>query len=186
MNRRLAPPSAFADQLARLEQQPIVVTGSRGKAVLLFASCLTFVILGVVAIAKGEDDVLAVGLPAALIFGLGMAVAAVQIARPSIMTLTTDGVTVRTIVRSWDVRWDQVERFFVYRARAVGPQTGITAPDMAAFTWREPPVTARRWVKIGRAAGLDGAFGAGWQLSERQLADLLNAAQARALEPPQA
>ncbi|WP_158810893.1 hypothetical protein, partial [Beijerinckia sp. L45] len=129
MTRRVAPPSAFADRLASLGSAPIVVTGSRGKAVLLLVSCLTFVVLGLVAIAKGEDDILAIGLPAALIFGLGMLVAAVQIARPSVMTLTLDGVTVRTIFRSWEVRWDQVDRFFVDRAPAAGPQTGLTAPD---------------------------------------------------------
>lgn len=179
MTRRITPP-AFADKLAALDREPIVVLGSRGKAVLLFAACLTFVVLGLVAMAKGEDDILAVGLPAALIFGLGMIVAGVQIARPSIMTLTGDGVTVRTIFRTWAVRWDQVDPFFVYRAPAAGPQTGVTAPDMAAFTWRDPPVTARRWLKLGRA-GIDGGFGAGWQLSARQLVDLLNAAQARAV-----
>ena len=181
MTRR-TPPPAYADKLARLDREPIVVMGSRGKAVLLLVSCLTFVVLGVVAIAKGEDDMMAVGLPAALVFGLGMAVAAVQLARPAMMTLTMDGVTVRTILRTWDVRWDQVDRFFVYRAPAAGPQTGITAPDMAAFTWRDPPVTARRWLTLGRAAVYDGGFGAGWQLSARQLVDLLNAAQARALQ----
>jgi hypothetical protein len=181
MTRRVPPPAAFADKLARLDQQPIVVAGSRRKAALLLVACLTFMVLGVVAIAKGEDDVLAVGLPAALIFGLGVIVAGVQIARPSVMTFTMDGVTVRTIFRTWEVRWAQVDRFFVYRARAVGPHTGVTAPDMAAFTWRDPPRTARRWLTLGRASGLDGAFGAGWQLSARQLTDLLNAAQARSL-----
>ncbi len=177
--RQAKPPSAFAAGIATLNEVPIVVVGSRTRAALLFAACAAFIALGLVAIAKGEDDVLAAAVPTALIFGLGMAVAAVQIARPAVLTITADSVHVRTIFRSWSLAWDEVGAFFVHRMRAPGPGTA-RALDVAAFVWRDPP--AAGWRRLFRRAGCDGTFGSGWPLSAHALADLLNAAREHALQ----
>ncbi len=182
---RLSPagrqkPTPFADELARLDEAPIVFTGSRTRAILLLAACLAFIALGLFALVKGENDLLATAIPTALLFGLGMAIAAAQIARPAVMTIAADGVHVRTIFRTWRVAWDEVGAFFVYRMRAAGPNVA-QAPDVAAFAWRDPPQSGWRRIKMLRATGCDGTFGGGWPLPAPALVDLLNAARDRAL-----
>jgi hypothetical protein len=151
-------------------------------------ACLTFVGLGGVAIAKGDDDVLSMGVPAALIFGLGILVALIQIARPSVMTITAEGVSVRTILKTWSVRWVEVGDFFVFQTRGINQSTGLTfsGTEMAAFNWAGAPERPARRGRLLRAAGADGGLGPGWPLSARQMADLLNAARARALEAARA
>ncbi len=170
----------FADKLAQLDEAPIVFTGSRTRSVLLLVACLAFTALGLVALAKGEDDLLATAVPTALLFGLGMAIATAQIARPAVMTIAADGVHVRTIFRTWRVAWDDVGAFFVYRLRATGPSVA-RAPDVAAFAWRDPPQSGWRQIKMLRATGCDGTFGGGWPLPATALVDLLNAARDRSL-----
>ena len=172
----------FADGLATLDREPIVIPGSRGKAVMLLVACVGFVMLGLVAIVKGEDDVLSMGLPAALIFGLGGSIAILQIVRPPVMTLTMDGVSVQTIFKTWSVRWDQVEEFFVYKARNVNQAAGYAmgTTEMAAFNWTAPVAAGKHGLLSGKKAA-DGGFGPGWTVSAADLVSLLNAAKTRAL-----
>ena len=179
----------YTDRLAALHREPIVIRGSRGRPALLLAACLVFVALGAVALARGEDGGLSAGLPAALVFGAGAAFAGMQIARPAVMTIDLEGVTVATLVRTWSIRWSEVRSFSVYRMRAAtspnwsGPnwsRPGWSSPEVAAFA-RIDAAPAGRFPRFGRDAGIDGGFGPGWPLSGRQLTDLLNAARAIAL-----
>ena len=172
-------PAAYVDGIATLEQRPIILTGSRTRAVLLFAACAAFIALGLFAIVRGEEDVRAVAAPTALLFALGMALAGAQIARPSVMTIAADGVTVRAIFRTWRIAWDQVDAFFVHRIRAAGPAAQM--PDVAAFRWRGGAAQAGGRSGLFRVKGCDGTFGAGWPLSASALTGLLNAARDRSL-----
>ena len=177
-----APPAAFLEKLAALDREPIVITGTSGRAALLLAACVVFVVLGGLAIVKGEADSVSAGIPAVLIFGLGVAIAIAQIVRPAILTITPDGVRVRTLLRTWAVRWDEVTEFFVLKARATQKSIGTSTADMAAFNRIDPP---RASIFMNRAREADGAFGPGWPLSAAQMTALLNAARARSLAGPQ-
>ena len=179
--RRATVASATLDALAALDRAPIVLTASRTRAVLLLAACAGFIALGLAAVARGEEDVRAAAVPTALLFGFGMLVAGVQIARPAVMTISAGGVHVRSLLRSWGVAWDEVGAFFVYRVRVPGPGAA-QAPDVAAFHWRDPPTAGWRRFRLFRASGCDGTFGTGWRMSAPALADLLNAARDRWLE----
>ncbi len=172
-------PAAFAQRIAALDRAPIVLAGSRKRAVFLFAACAAFIALGLFAVLRGEEDVLAVAAPTALLFGLGMALACAQIARPSVMTIAADGVEVRALFRTSRIAWDEVDAFFVHRIRAAGPAAQM--PDVAAFKWREGAVQAGGRSGLFRVKGCDGTFGAGWPLSAPALTGLLNAARERCL-----
>ena len=179
---RPSPTAAFDAALATLDRAPIVIRGSRTKAVLLLSACLFFAALGCYAIVRGAEDGLDAGIPAAGIFGLGVLVAAIHVARPSVMTIGPEDVTVQTILRTWSVRFDQVDTFFVYRTRIMGPTSGLSGVEMTAFKWNAGESPAHRPLKLGRLLGADGGFGPGWPLSAKQLADLLNAARAQAVD----
>lgn len=174
----------YAREIELLASKPVVIRGSRIKAMVLLSACLGFTLLGTVAIFKGEDDILAMGKPAALIFGIGALLAIVQIGRPPVMTLTMEGVGVQTIFKSWFLRWDQVEDFFVYKPPAVKNATGVMmgAGEMAAFNWTAPAAAEKRGVFSGKK-GADGGFGPGWSLSAADLVSVLKAAKARAEDP---
>lgn len=182
---RLQSTSALplADSIANLDREPVVILGSRAKAVMLLIGCTTFVLLGLVAIIKGEDDLLTMGLPAALIFGLGALIALLQITRPPVMTLDMEGVRVKTIFKTWTIRWDQVEEFFVYKSKHVNQAAGYAmgTTEMAAFNWTAPVAAQKRKVLSGKRAA-DGGFGPGWSLAANDLVSVLNSAKARALE----
>jgi hypothetical protein len=173
----------YAGEIATLGSKPVVIKGSRIKAIVLLAACLGFTLLGAVAIVKGEDDILAMGKPAALIFGIGALLAIIQISRPPVMTLTIEGVGVQTIFKRWFLRWDQVEDFFVYRPPSIKNSTGamMAAGEMAAFNWTAPVAAEKRGVFSGKK-GADGGFGPGWSLSAADLVSVLRAAKARASE----
>lgn len=179
MKRPASIPAGYADKIERLDEAPIVIGASRARAILLFVGCLTFVLLGLAAVFRGEEDVMAVALPSALVFGLGMLIAGLQIARPPTLTITREGVTVKTMFRTWSVDFVHVESFFVHRRPTAGVAAGFGTSDMAAFHWIDTDRKPRRF-SFGLTPGIDGGFGPGWSLSPRHLADLLNAARRKA------
>jgi hypothetical protein len=146
----------------------------RSTAVWLLIGSSAFVAIGVwMASEEGW-----IGYAIAAFFALCAAVAAVQLVPgASSLRIDREGFTCRSLFRSWSVRWDEVDHFFVVALR----QGGVRVHQMVG--WNYLVASGSRGRRLSSAlAGCEGALPDTYGMKAAALADHLNRCLARSRE----
>jgi hypothetical protein len=138
----------------------------RSSAVWLLLGSSAFVAIGVW---MGSEEGW-IGYATAAFFGLCALVAAIQlIPGASSLRIDGDGLTCRSLFRSWTVRWDEIDRFFVVAIR----QGGFRVHELVG--WDYVAGAVRRGGRLSSAlAGCEGACPDTYGMTASELADRLN------------
>jgi hypothetical protein len=150
--------------------EPVTITSSRRKLVLLLAAALLFVATATL-LPTHRNDVWR--LFAGSFFGLAAVVFVALLIRPHRLTLDSHGVTVSggLVPREWSIAWADVDHF--------EPMGGT---DMVGFTYRNGAGGASPLRKVNRKiSNVDGAIPGSWPMSAAQMAALLEDYRTRAV-----
>jgi uncharacterized membrane protein YhaH (DUF805 family) len=152
-----------------LKSPPIVVEGSRARAILLLAGSLSFVLGGLYVVARSGG---LAGLVPTLFFSLTGALALWMVLEPPRLEVGPAGIAQRVLGRTHRLGWADIHDF---RPASVG--IGARA---VGFDYLEQRPT-RGWLRRLSAAitGVEGMLQPGYELGPHRLADLLNQARER-------
>jgi hypothetical protein len=114
------------------------------------------------------------GWVAAGIFGVSILVfATMLLPNTCYLRLGPDGFEVRSLFRTWSVRWSQVSRFGVWRPRR------FIGPRMVVFNFSDGRGTGRTTHRLASAlSGWEGGLPTVYGMPAAELAELLNAYRA--------
>jgi hypothetical protein len=153
-----------------LDQPPIVICSSALKSFALMVGCGLAAVFCWFDLSLSPSATHATSGLAA--FGLGVPYYAWLFLRPNVLTLSPDGLALRTRWRSARWSWDQVSHFRALRVHIASRFVGFD------FAEQSPgPVSFMQYYV--HYAGADDSLGGGWETGPTQLAELLNAARAR-------
>jgi hypothetical protein len=135
---------------------------------------IVFVVIGVLMLRDPKQSGTMAWL-ATIFFGAGIPIFGWRFLRPDVLILTPEGISWRSVVRSAQWTWDDVENF-----RAYAP-TGKTISKHLGFDFTESYHAKRGGSRgiVKAITSVDGSLGTGWELSAADLADLLNKARVR-------
>ncbi|MGX9145309.1 hypothetical protein [Mesorhizobium sp. 128a] len=156
--------------------EPLVISASRGKTLLLLSVSLFFVLACAFLIHVSEDGDTAGLWWCVAFFGLGVLVFAWQLARPQILVLNGQGFSLGGgLVRSPKlVLWKDIEGFFVvHRRRRVG--------DMIGYNFAPGVKKSSVMRSVTKSLGAEAALPQGWTLSPEEMVALLNEYRRRAM-----
>jgi hypothetical protein len=157
--------------------EPLVISASRGKTLLLLSASLLFVLCCafVIYVSKSGDTA---GLWWCMaFFGLGALMFAWQLMRPQVLVLNGQGFSLGGgLVRSPKlVPWKDIEGFYVvHRRRRVG--------DMIGYNFAPEVKNSSVMRSITKSLGAEAALPKGWTLSPEEMVVLLNDYRRKALE----
>jgi len=157
-----------------LDAPPIVIRSSRGNSALMLLISAAFVATGVL-ILKDPKESPTIAWLVMIFFGLGIPIFGWRLLRPDMLTLTPDGISWRTMFRSAQWTWDDLQNFRAYKP------TSKTISKHLEFDFTDS-YHARRGGSRGvvkAITGVEGSLGTGWELSAADLAELLTKARAR-------
>ena len=150
-----------------------VFVASRLRMALLLVVAAIFVAGGVWMSQNPDLTAVIVGWVSTIFFGAGFFAIAIQVARPSRLTLSADAFTVQTAFRKpLRIAWEDVEEFFVWRYR----QTKLVSYRYVAGNAPQTPMSG-----INKAFGLDGSVPPGFATKADALASLMNDYRKRAI-----
>ncbi|PYJ03749.1 MAG: hypothetical protein DME25_11360 [Verrucomicrobia bacterium] len=146
---------------------PFTLYPKKSKTVLLFIVCLAFVAGGLWLGRKGDK----VGWLCAGFFGLGIPVFLLQLhPKCSSLTVTEEGMEIRSLFRSSKVRWSDISDFGVSTLR----QQGLPVNRMVGFNYSAAYQRASKARSVAKAlAGFEGALPNTYGLRPEELAQLL-------------
>ena len=154
-----------------LDQPPVVICSSALKSFALMTAC------GLAAafcwfdlsLGPASSTHAASGLVA---FGLGVPYYAWLFLSPNTLTLSPEGLVLKTRWRSARWPWEAVSRFRAIQVHLATQQVG--------FDLRQAPEGARSFMQyyVGYA-GADDSLGGGWEIGAARLAELITQARAR-------
>ena len=156
--------------------EPLVISASRGKTLLLLSASLVFVLACALLIYVSEDGDTAGLWWCMAFFGLGALVFAWQLVRPQILMLNEQGFSLGGgLVRSPKlVPWKDIEGFYVvHRRRRIGDMIGY---DFAPGVKESSVVRS-----VTKSLGAEAALPQGWTLSPEEMVVLLNEYRRRAM-----
>jgi len=156
-----------------LDQPPIIVTASLWKTFAYLAISFVFVLLGILMIfTEGAGLIVWVGWMWVAFFGLGTLVMIARTVAPPILTLSPDGVSCFTGLKTVQYGWRDVHNFRVFRVSL--------STKMVGFDFRPDFPKHAGIRRLNKSVfGFEGAFGPGWRISNAALAELLDSARAR-------
>lgn len=143
-----------------------VIKGSRAKVLLLLVACLLFTAAGVWMLRDPDIDRTMAWL-CIVLFGLGIPLALFMLVRPGSLTLRADGFTVRTLWKSFDVAWDDVEAFHAW-------QNPYARQRLVAWSYRPGHAPAGALAGVSARLGAEGAMPGMMSLSTDKLVTLMN------------
>ena len=161
-----------------LEQPPIVIRGSRARALVLTLICAGFVAIGAAYVSgpKGSDPAMGFVM---VFFGLGLPVALWMLVAPSRLEIGPTGIAESVLWRTTRMSWDEVYNF---RPVAMG-----LSNRFIGFDYLVPPRKGGGLRRLNAAlVGAQGALQAGWEIDSQAVANLLNQARERWLHAPAA
>jgi Bacterial PH domain len=155
-----------------LDDPPIVIRSSQWKATVFLLISLGFVAIAVLILQDPKESHWPAWLGIAL-FGLGIPVFGLRLVRPDRLTLTPDGITWRSPLRTTHWTWNDVQSFrpYVPAPTTVARHVGFDFTE----TYRGRDVGLRGTAKA--LTGVEGSLGSGWEMGPAELCDLLNNAQ---------
>jgi uncharacterized membrane protein YhaH (DUF805 family) len=152
-----------------IESPPIVVRGSRVRALLLLAGSLTFVLGGFYVVARSGG---LAGLLPTIFFSLTGAVALWMALAPPRLEIGPEGIAQRVLGRTHRLAWSDIHDF---RPTSVG-----IAARAVGFDYLTAPSKLVPLHRLSAAiTGVDGMLQPGYELAPHRLADLLNHARER-------
>lgn len=152
-----------------LDSPPIVVDGSRLRAILLAAGSLSFVLGGFYVIARSGG---LAGLVPTLFFSLTGVVALWMVLEPPRLEIGPDGIAQRVLGRTHRLAWSDIHDF---RPASVG----VGARAVGFDYLNERPKSGRLRRLTAAITGVEGMLQPGYELEPHRLADLLNHARER-------
>jgi hypothetical protein len=153
-----------------LDQPPIVIRSSTLKSFSLMAGCALIAAFSWLEMSiSPSSSHAASGFVA---FGLAVPYYAWLLLSPNVLTLSPEGLELKTRWRKARWSWQEVSRFRVVPVHILSRHIGF---DLA-----EAPAGSGSFMQyyVGYA-GADDSLGGGWELDPAGLADLLNQAQTR-------
>jgi len=143
-----------------------VIAGSRGKSALMLLVSLIFVAGGILLL-RSPDVSRAVAWLCLGFFGVCTVVAAATLIAPNRIVLSDRGFTATALWRSFDVAWDDVEGFHVWKNPAA---------HQTLAAWRYRPGHAPTGVLAGMSdsLGAQGSVPGLYGMSTPALVELLN------------
>jgi hypothetical protein len=154
------------------DQPPIVIRSWRGNSALMLLIAAGFVAIGAFMIRDPKQSAMISWL-IMIFFGAGIPLFGWRLIRPDVLTLSPNGMTWRSALRTVEWRWDDVRNFRPYSPapKTISKHVGFDFTDSA------------RGAQLRHAAkamtGVEGSIGGGWELGAAELAELLNQARAR-------
>jgi hypothetical protein len=152
--------------------EPVVVTASKRKALLLFLGSGAFVAIGAFLIVKGESTAWFV----VAFFGLCLAISVVLLLPGSTkLTIDRDGIHMTNMFRLTHIQWCDVDSFYVGSIR-----TGMSSTKMIGIRYSAAYQGQNAGRKVASAlSGMEGAIPDQYQTSADDLCELLNHARQR-------
>jgi len=143
-----------------------VIVGSRTKNFLFLLLGLVLTVGGLVA-ALDDNDVAAWGATA--FFGLCDLIFLFQLIRPPTLTLGREGFRYSGMGRSWDVAWEDIERFQVWKN-----PVPISMQRLVSWTYKDGRRPTGAMAEISAGLGAEGAIPGLMSLSTDKLVILMN------------
>lgn len=156
--------------------EPLVISASRGKTLLLLSASLFFVLSCAFVIHVSKDGDTAGLWWCMAFFGLGVLVFAWQLVRPQILVLNEQGFSLGGgLVRSPKlVPWKDIEGFHVVHRRCrIG--------DMIGYNFAPGVKKSSVMRSVTKSLGAEAALPQGWTLSPEEMVVLLNEYRRRAM-----
>ena len=161
-----------------LEQPPIVIRGSRGRALMVTLICAGFVAIGAAYVSgpKGFDPTMGFAM---IFFGLGLLVGLCMLVAPARLEIGPGGIAESVLWRTRRMSWNEAYNF---RPVAMGMSN-----KFIGFDYLVPPPKGGGLRQLNAAlVGAQGALQAGWEIDSVAVANLLNQARERWLHAPAA
>ena len=159
-----------------LEQPPIVVHGSRARALMVTLICAAFVAIGATFVLGPKGFEPAMGF-VMLFFGLGLLVGLWMLVAPARLEIGPAGIAQRVLWRTTRMSWTDV---YDFRPVAMG-----LTNRFIGFDYLVPPPRGGGLRQLNNAlVGAQGALQADWEIKSEAVADLLNQARERWLHAP--
>jgi hypothetical protein len=143
-----------------------VIEGSRAKSAFMLLISLGFVAIGVFLL-RQPDVSRSVAWLCLAFFAVCALVALAMLVKPNRIVLGPKGFKATALWRSFDVAWDDVEGFHVWKNPAAH-QT------LAAWSYRPGRAPASPMAGVSASLGAEGAVPGMYGMSTRALVDLLN------------
>ena len=153
-----------------MNDEVIVLTGNRSKAVLVLLGSAAFVAIGVAMVANGK----AMGWGAIIFFGLGL-LTGIYMLTPNANRLQIDknGIEMKTLFKPMKLEWSDVDSFYVTKIR-----TGFASTKMIGINFSESYKKLRAGREFSSAlTGMEGALPNNFNRSAEEVCELLNQAK---------
>ena len=153
-----------------MDDEVIVLTGSKSKALLLLLGSAAFVAIGAVMVAKGEQ----MGWWGVIFFGLCLLVSLYMLT-PNAVRLQIDknGVEMKTFFKPMKLGWGDVNGFYVDHIR-----TGYSKTKFIGISFSESYRKHRAGRQFASAlTGMEGALPNHFNRSAEEICELLNSSK---------
>jgi hypothetical protein len=149
-----------------MENSPIVLRRDRTKLTFLLVLIVTFALLFYWTIWSGVSKNLFWGYMGAVLFGAGALAVALQLYRPSTLTLDKNGLTWQVSWRTLKYEWSDFTQFMVFSPRWPVQHVGCLFSESYRNRHNSAALT-----------GGVGSFGGSWERPVPEIVDLLNSAR---------
>jgi hypothetical protein len=157
-----------------LDAPPIAIRSSRGNSALMLLIAAVFVAIGAFMLRDPKENAV-ISYLIMIFFGAGIPIFGWRLIRPDALTLAPDGIRWRSVFRTAQWTWDDLQNFRAYAptGKTISKHLGFDFTD-SYHARRGGPYRATKAI-----TGVEGSLGAGWEFSAADLAELLNKARAR-------
>jgi hypothetical protein len=150
-----------------MDDEVIVLTGNKSKAVLLLLASAAFVAVGIALVADGKD----MGWGVIIFFGLGL-LTSIYMLTPNAIRLQIDknGVEMKTLFKPMKLEWGDVNGFYVSHL-----QTGYSKTKLIGIEFSESYKKMRAGRQLSSAlTGMEGGLPNHFNRSAEEICELLN------------
>lgn len=154
-----------------MNDEVILLTGSKRKAVLFLVGSLAFVTLGLVGVLNGKNF----GWAAIIFFGLGVVYSIYMLMPGTVrMQIDEDGIEMKTPFKPMRLAWTDVNGFYVAELR-----TGLTKTKMIGIEFSESFKNLRAARVSSSITGAEGVLPNDFNRSAEEICELLNRSKQR-------
>ena len=149
-----------------MNDEVVVLAGSKQKAVLFLMGSLAFVGLGVLGVLNGKMF----GWAAIIFFGLGVVLSIYMLMPGTVqMQIDKDGIEMKTPFKPMKIAWSDVNGFYVAELR-----TGLSKTKMIGIEFSESYKNIRAARVSSSVTGAEGVLPNDFKLSAEEMCELLN------------
>ena len=150
-----------------MNDEVIVLTGNKSKAVLLLLISAAFVAISIISIVKGKD----MGWGGLIFFGLGVLTSIYMLTPNAIrLEINRNGIEMKTLFKPMKLEWSDVNGFYVAHLR-----TGFSKTKIIGIEFSESYKKLRAGRQLSSAlTGMEGGLPNHFNCSAEELCELLN------------